>query len=103
MSRARFMTLAAEAKIEVDYTAGRKRHPRTGEPVAYELTLDAPAGQLFISSGCHSDCSLMGQPGQTSPDWRCLRVELRCILALGFVPCRDVDCEICHAEEVASS
>lgn len=96
--RATFEALAKEAGIEIEYTAGRKRHPRTGEPVAYELTLDAPAGQLFISSGCH--CDFMGQPGETSPDWQHLRGSLRHIIALGFVPCRNERCAICHPERV---
>lgn len=83
MSKSKFMAIAEAADIDVTYIGGGK-HPRTGEIVPYELTLDAPDGMQFVSSGCGCDCSLMGQEGQTSPNWATLCKELQAIIADGF-------------------
>jgi hypothetical protein len=83
MSKARFMAMAEAAGIDVLYSGGG-RHPRTGEMIPYELTLDAPEGKQFVGSGCGCDCSLMGQEGETSPDWPRMRRALKEIIADGF-------------------
>lgn len=98
MSRAKFMQIAAQAGIEVDYSAGRKHHPRTGEPVEYELMLDHPL-KVFEGSGCHCNGSLMGSPGEVTPDWRKLVQELQAVIAEGFSDCDDDECDICHSED----
>ena len=84
MSKARFWAIAEAADIEVLYHVGGK-HPRTGELIPYELTLDAPDGKWFVGSYCSCDCSLMGQEGETSPNWRKLCQGLEAIIADGFV------------------
>lgn len=85
-SRKQFFALAEQHGITVSYTAGCRKHPRTGESVAYEMELDAPEGQAFKSSGCSVDCSLHGAPGETSPNWPALTASLRAIIAEGFEP-----------------
>lgn len=104
MRKANFIALADAAGISVDYSAGRASHPRTGEPVPYELTLDAPAGKLFNTSDCHVDCSLMGQcdPVEITPDWNPLADALRGIVAAGFSDCADPNCDTCYPEESTS-
>jgi len=95
MSKSEFMRIAAQAGIEVEFTPGRKRHPRTGEPVSYELMLDHPT-MVFSGSQCHSDGSLMGGEGEVTPDWKILEGQLRRIVSEGLTPCEDPDCSWCE-------
>ena len=99
MSRARFMALAASAGIEVEYHPGRRSHPRTGEPVGYEMLLDHPT-KVFCGSYCHCDGSLMGNNEITeiTPDWVELTRLLRGIIDEGFIDCDDPECDICHTD-----
>jgi hypothetical protein len=85
MSKAKFMQIAADAGIEVEYSAGRSRHPRTGELVPYELNLTAPEGKWFNTSMCESDCSLTAGAQSVAPNWKAACEELRSIIAAGFV------------------
>lgn len=103
MNKSGFFALAAAAGVEVSYTPGRARHPRTKEPVAYNLMLDAPAGKVFNSSDCHCDGSLNpwaedGDAVQTTPNWDDLAGFLRHIISAGFSDCDEPECETCHGE-----
>lgn len=104
MNKSGFLALAAAAAIDVTYTAGRARHPRTGEPVPYELMLDAPAGKVFNSSGCHCDGSLMpwsedGNTVQITPNWDDLAGFLRHIISAGFSDCDETECDTCGSAD----
>jgi hypothetical protein len=76
------MWLAESVGIDVLYSGGG-RLVHTGDLIPYELTLGAPEGKQFNTSGCSCDCSLMGQEGETSPDWRKLCKALEKIIAEG--------------------
>jgi hypothetical protein len=84
MSKSQFMKIAAEHGIGVEYTPGRAKHPRTGEPVPYELNLEAPEGRWFNTSMCESDCSLTAGAQSVAPNWKDACEELRAIAAAGF-------------------
>lgn len=101
MSRAKFFALAAAHGIEVEYDAGRKSHPRTGELVPWGITLDH-RGKVFRGSGCHSDCSLQGDD-EVTPDWQVELKALQSIVDEGFEDCDDPDCEWCAEAREAQS
>ena len=95
-AKQKFLDLAAAHGVGVEYLEGRRSHPRTGEVVPWEITLDAPPGRRFAGSGTSVDCSLRGDgidygPGnalnrapQVTPDWRLLLTRLEQILDDGF-------------------
>jgi hypothetical protein len=96
MSRAKFMALAKSHGIDVEYTGGRRSHPRTGEPVCWEMILDAPEGKTFTSSGCHMDCSIQAaSENEVVPNWGDAIHELQGIIALGFGECDESECDVC--------
>ena len=97
MSRARFFALAAAAGIEVEYDAGRRRHPRTGELVPWGMLLDSPPGKIFVGSHCHVDGSLQGED-EVTPDWKLQARHLQSLIDEGFADCTDAECETCHPE-----
>ena len=96
-NKASFMAIADKAGIEVTYWAGRHSHPRTGEPVPYEMMLDHPT-KIFAGSYCHCDGSLMGNGDEITPNWAEMIRLLRGIIAEGFKDCDDPECDICHTE-----
>lgn len=91
-TKADFMRMSEAAGISVIYSGGGK-HPRTGELIPYELTLDAPEGKQFVGSGCGCDCSLMGQANETFPNWVKLCRALEQIIADGFVDAESDEAE----------
>jgi len=94
-ARQQFFALAEAHGVEASYDAGRKRHPRTGEPVEYGMMLDHPT-KIFAGSGCHCDGSLGGAAWEVTPDWERLVHQLKQIIAEGFADCDDPDCDICN-------
>ncbi len=59
------------------------------------ITLDAPTGKLFVSSGCHVDCGIHGNGWRTQPDWACTYANAMAAIDCGFLECDDPDCEFC--------
>jgi len=100
MTKKDFMALAERNGIEVEYDAGRKSHPRTGEPVPWSITLDSPPGKIFNGSWCHVDCGMSGEGDviETAPDWAREIKTLEAIIAEGFSDCDDPECDTCHPE-----
>ena len=79
-ARRRFMSLAAEHGIAVDYNRGTLG--------SYSLELTAPAGFIFRSSGSMFECSMMGWDDDgKNANWAKLLPELQGIIDAGF----DVD------------
>lgn len=88
--------LALAAEVELIYHFAY-RNPRTGEVVPWRIELEAPEGQRFVSSGCHVDMSVSGE-GEVQPrpiPWATVRARVAAIIAEGFAPCEDPDCDIC--------
>ena len=79
-ARRRFMSLAAEHGIAVDYNRGTIG--------SYSLELTAPAGFILCSSGSMFECSMMGWDSDgKNANWAKLLPELQGIIDAGF----DVD------------
>lgn len=76
-ARRRFMSLAAQHGIAVDYNRGTIG--------SYSLELTAPAGFIFRSSGSMFDCSMMGWDSDgKNAKWTMLVHELQGIIDAGF-------------------
>lgn len=71
--------------IEVDH--------ETGAP-AY-LTLWAPPGRIFATSGCHVDCSVQSEGGPMA--WPRAYHEIEVIIGYGFPDCPEgASCDVCN-------
>lgn len=99
------MEMAAAHGIEVHYRpGGLSRASAFHRPEAYpaEFLMDAPAGKIFRSSGCHSDNSLchdMATDG-TKTHWGRAYMGLKAIIEMGFDDCLDrPNCDICDEPE----
>lgn len=57
---AAFFALAAKHDVEIEYSAGGRKHPRTGQVINYCIIIDAPSHHKFASTDLHSDCSMGG-------------------------------------------
>ena len=76
-ARRRFMSLAAQHGIAVDYNRGTLG--------SYSLELIAPAGLIFRSSGSMFECSMMGWDDDgKNANWAKLLPELQEIIDAGF-------------------
>lgn len=76
-ARRRFMSLAAEHGIAVDYNRGTLG--------SYSLELTAPEGFIFRSSGSMFECSMMGWDSDgKNANWAALLPELQEIINAGF-------------------
>ena len=99
-TKKKFYELAEKHGVDVSYDRGYIDHFHggingRGGPVPFGITLDAPDGKLFVASSCHVDCSIQGDPGTTTTDWRAACVKLKSIIEDGFIDCDDPDCDQC--------
>lgn len=88
----KFYHLAKQHSIDVDF-----------EPEITWLQVWTPKGKIFVTSGCHTDCSfhdLVTYSGK-SMDWKLCYDNLKKIVELGFYDCEDHlngECEYCNED-----
>lgn len=80
-TKKRFMQIAGDAGISVEYTAPFRQHGRV-RPFFVEL--GAPEGKIFLSSGAPCDNSIQGDDDSMSTDWPRACRELELIISAGF-------------------